>query len=190
MPGASVPSTTTGRIPVPFLPVDSATSCSTQSPNPAYAAPPDARTSLSTPARAACPRSAPRRSAGDYEIPAGFDAAAHFDPAPEAGTRRQAVIAIAPGRAEPLRREGTLTGTTARGWDTFSLEYEDEELCATTLAEFGPSVRVMSPRELAAAHRVHVQATISALTGLVSGEAGAGSAAGAGEEDDNGADDT
>ncbi|MBU8577521.1 WYL domain-containing protein [Brevibacterium luteolum] len=135
-------------------------------------------------------RKAPRRTAGDYEIPAGFDAAAHFDPGPEAGIRKQAVIAIAPGRAEPLRREGTHTGTTARGWDTFSLEYEDEELCATTLAEFGPSVRVMSPRELAAAHRVHVQATISALTGMVSGESGPGSPAGAGEEDDNGADDT
>ncbi|MFB9775178.1 helix-turn-helix transcriptional regulator [Brevibacterium otitidis] len=125
-------------------------------------------------------RKAPRRTAGDYEIPAGFDAAAHFNPAPEPGTRRQAVIAIAPGRAEPLRREGTHTGTTAQGWDTFALDFDDAELCATTLAEFGPSVRVMSPRELAIAHHAHVQATISALTGLI----------GAGDDSEGPADDS
>ena len=37
--GASRPSTTTGRMPLPSLPVDSATSCSAQSPKPGYGAP-------------------------------------------------------------------------------------------------------------------------------------------------------
>ncbi len=62
--GASRPSTTTGRMPLPSLPVDSATSCSAQSPKPGYGAPASAMTSLSTPARLATPSRAPSRRPG------------------------------------------------------------------------------------------------------------------------------
>ena len=57
-------STITGRMPLPSLPVDSAISCSAQSPKPAYGASALHSTSLSTPARLATPRSAPSRRPG------------------------------------------------------------------------------------------------------------------------------
>ena len=62
--GAARDGTTTGRMPLPSLPVDSAMSCSAQSPNPAMPEPLSASTTLSTPAALATPRSAPSRSPG------------------------------------------------------------------------------------------------------------------------------
>ena len=62
--GASRDSTTTGRMPLPSLPVDSAISCSAQSPKPGNAEPALASTTLSTPARLAAPSRPPSRSPG------------------------------------------------------------------------------------------------------------------------------
>ncbi len=62
--GESSDGTTTGRMPWPFLPVDSAISCSAQSPKPGYGDPASPMTTLSTPWAFAAPSSAPIRSAG------------------------------------------------------------------------------------------------------------------------------
>ena len=56
------PSTTTGRMPVPFLPVDSAISCSAQSPKPTMPEPASAQHDLVAAGRGR-PRPAPRRAA-------------------------------------------------------------------------------------------------------------------------------
>jgi hypothetical protein len=61
---AAVPSTTTGSTPIPSLPVDSAISCSTQSPKPTIGVSASTSTTLSAPARLATPTNAPSRRPG------------------------------------------------------------------------------------------------------------------------------
>ena len=59
VPGASGDSTTTGSKPRPDLPVDSAISCSAQSPKPSMPEPESASTTLSRPSTPAPPSAAP-----------------------------------------------------------------------------------------------------------------------------------
>ena len=63
-PGAVGVSTTTGRMPVPSLPVDSATSCSAQSPRPVMPVPSSTRAILSRPARGRGPGPRPAPAPG------------------------------------------------------------------------------------------------------------------------------
>ena len=101
-PGASVFSTATGSRPVPFLPVDSAISCSAQSGNPAMPEPLSASTTFSAPLLCAVPSAAASTSAGlSGESTASCVAAAAASssraatsaPASPAGTRPNAVSA-------------------------------------------------------------------------------------------------
>ena len=62
--GASRTGTTTGRMPWPSLPVDSAISCSAQSPKPGMPEPLSARTTLSTPCRVGHPEQGAQAQAG------------------------------------------------------------------------------------------------------------------------------
>src|SRR5690606_19193598 len=96
-PGALTPSTTTGSTPVPCLPVDSATSCSIQSPSPTGVG--AASAALSRPA---APSAAPSSRAG-LSLPADSDSAsaaassssaAASTPASAVGTRPNADSAL------------------------------------------------------------------------------------------------
>ncbi len=99
--GACVEDTTTGSRPTPSLPVDSATSCSAQSPNPGCVAGSAHTTSLSRPSATAAVRTAP--SAAPADSPASSAAcaraaeassAAGSTPASAVGVRPKAVSAL------------------------------------------------------------------------------------------------
>ena len=111
-PGAAGSSTTTGSRPRPFLPVDSAISCSAQSPNPLIPEPKSAKTTLSQRASAlwACPSSAP-------SCRPGLSALVHRQ---RGGGRRGVVQQAAdvgtgqPGRHQPERGQRAVPAADVR----------------------------------------------------------------------------
>lgn len=112
---------------------------------------------------------------GDYEVPAGFDARSVFPgtgtAAGEGGTTEgedltTVTLAIAPGRADPLRREGTAAGTDALGRDLVTLRVWAVDGLPARLAVFGPSVEVLAPAHVREAHRAHLGAVRDRLAAL------------------------
>ena len=114
----SAPSTTTGSMPVPCLPVDSAISCSAQSPKPTMPEPASAITSLSRPwswrrpARGrgpepGCARSRPARPEAPRRRPA---ARLHVG----AGERRRARARTRTARCSARRRSGSARTTSRK----------------------------------------------------------------------------
>ena len=116
-PGASTDSTTTGSRPVPCLPVDSAISCSAQSPKPWMPDPKSAMTTLSRPARPASPSAAPSVRAGlssslprrrqqrlrrRSSKPADVDSGEGARHQPEGGQRAVAAADVRVGQEDPI----------------------------------------------------------------------------------------
>ncbi len=142
--------------------------------------------------------SAPRRRDGDYDVPAGFDAAAHTTLdgalAPHEGQASEetldVVLAVAPGRAVPLREAAHDTTPTApaeapaipAGWDVLGLRTGDPAAFAERLLEYSPSVLVLAPDSLAQHHVDCLRRTAAALDALITDApaADAGPAAGGG----------
>ncbi|HLR44894.1 MAG TPA: WYL domain-containing protein [Brevibacterium sp.] len=131
-------------------------------------------------------QAAARRRDGDYDVPAGFDAAAHTtldgslvpaDGEP-AATTLDVVLAVAPGRAVPLREaaHGSVPTVPAEapaipaGWDVIGLRVADHDAFAQRLLEYSPSVLVLAPDSLAQRHVACLTRTAESLDALVAAE--------------------
>ncbi|SMY10851.1 helix-turn-helix transcriptional regulator [Brevibacterium jeotgali] len=128
-------------------------------------------------------RSAPRRRDGDYGVPDGFDAAAHTTLdgalAPHDEDARNpavdVVLAVAPGRAVPLRESAhdavptvpAEAPTIPPGWDVLGLRTNDQSAFADGLLEYSPSVLVLAPDSLAQHHVACLTRTADSLDALV-----------------------
>lgn len=127
--------------------------------------------------------SAPRRRDGDYDVPEGFDAAAHTnldgalaqhddDPV---STTVDVVLTVAPGRAVPLREAAHDPAPTVpaeapaipAGWDVLGLRTVDQAAFAERLLEYSPSVLVLAPESLAQHHIACLTRTAESLDALV-----------------------
>ncbi|WP_051297733.1 helix-turn-helix transcriptional regulator [Brevibacterium album] len=113
----------------------------------------------------------PRRRDGDYAIPEDFRAAEQFAPEPAAEPAEMPVrclLALAPGRALPLREEGAPAVLPAEaaapaGWEGCEVPLDDPARFAERLLEFTPSVAVVAPASLRGLHRELLAATAQAL---------------------------
>lgn len=129
--------------------------------------------------------SAPRRRDGDYDVPEGFDAAAHTNLdgalAPHDDAMSDAmhptvdvILAVAPGRAVPLREAAHDSAPTApaeapaipAGWDVLGLRTDDRQAFAERLLEYSPSVLVLAPDSLAQHHIACLTRTAESLDAL------------------------
>lgn len=125
-------------------------------------------------------RNAPRRRDGDYTVPDDFVASEYVrrDPAPAAASALTPVdvaIAVAPGRALPLRESAhdscppvaAESPRVPHGWDVLGLRIADEAAFAERLLHFSPSVVVLEPESLVRAHVDLLTRTAHSLDRLV-----------------------
>ncbi|WAL40775.1 WYL domain-containing protein [Brevibacterium sp. BRM-1] len=121
------------------------------------------------------------RAAGDYAIPTDFRAEDYFAPerAPEGA--RTALLALEPGRADPLRREGRALGAAAAAaqdagapapgagredWEGLELDFDDAESLTARLLGFAPGVEPLAPAALRTAYAARLRETAAALAAI------------------------
>lgn len=119
-----------------------------------------------------------RRRDGDYTVPDDFRTDDWFRPDRASGPERTAVLHISSGRADPLRRVGTVTGRADDepgddGRDIVEVPFDDARALASRLLGFGAAVRVAGPLALVDAHRDAVRATLDSLERAASSDAAA-----------------
>lgn len=137
-------------------------------------------------------RNAPRRRDGDYTVPEDFVASAYVRRAPAPVTESthrhvDVVIAVAPGRAVPLRdvAHASCPPVAAEsphvphGWDVLALRIADETAFAERLLDFSPSVVVLEPSSLVRAHVDLLTRTARSLDRLMTAAGGSAAREGA-----------